>query len=954
MKILREEDGQWKSWLADDIPPDLLLNPLPDDVAQEVVEQLKQEADRYWYIDYHRSLKLADRIVIIGERRGDMSQIALGLMARGDALKLLDRAAEAWETLDEAGRLFRTVGDEVGWARTRIGRVYLSTTLNYVTTALADAELARTIFTNHGEYERLLRLDLNTAVVHVLLGDQFQALRLYHSALAIAETLGEIGKQYLGLLNMNIGVAHESLGDFAQALAYYERARTIYLAQNATAYIDIALIDLNIAYIAQAQGHYRRALSLLYGILERGIEQFPVEHRAVKRDMIECFLYLNRYADALELAREIITDYRKLGATHDIARNLLHLATAEAELNNFGAARAALEEAETLFTSLGATTWIATVQLRRSRIALKEGDIKTAHELAVAAANCFEQNGQQVNYGTATHLEGQAWLAMGCFSEAHNAATNSLQIAQRFNVPSLRYVSHLLLGQISNTQHRTIRAAHHYQAASATIERVQRGLTITLRPGFLEDKGEASRNLIALYLQKGQAKCAFATLEHAKSQVLLNYLANREQFHWASNGNHRIQGMIEELNHLRAEHEWFYRLAHEPVRDRERPSTISPEQAMAEVVVRERRIRSLTEQLYLHSSDHHQAKQVETASLREIQQTLSGGALMIEFYNDGSSLWAFILDGKTIKVQPLPTNAEMLNHLLTQLKGNIAATLRIDPYSTAARNLIKLAHRILKRLYSMLIEPLMLHRYNPQKLIIVPYGVLHYLPFHILYDSSKYLIQSYEVVTLPAAGLATQPSPKRDPGALILANSWQGRLPHTLAEAQIVQRFFGGMLCAGEAAHRTTLQADPTQILHIATHGEHRLDQPDLSYLQLADGQLYADDMLQQDMSYELVTLSACETGRANVAASDELIGLGRGFLYAGAGALLVSLWQVADTSTLYFMERMYKALHGGASKAAAIREAQQFMLLEEPWRHPAFWGAFQLIGNDEPLSSRG
>jgi CHAT domain-containing protein len=110
--------------------------------------------------------------------------------------------------------------------------------------------------------------------------------------------------------------------------------------------------------------------------------------------------------------------------------------------------------------------------------------------------------------------------------------------------------------------------------------------------------------------------------------------------------------------------------------------------------------------------------------------------------------------------------------------------------------------------------------------------------------------------------------------------------------------------------------------------------------------------MLQQDMSYELVTLSACETGRANVAASDELIGLGRGFLYAGAGALLVSTWQVPDISTLYFMERFYKALRNGASKAAALRGAQQSMLTEETWLHPAFWGAFQLIGDDQPLSS--
>ncbi|RPJ21820.1 MAG: CHAT domain-containing protein [Chloroflexi bacterium] len=943
-------EGLVEQFLGERISPQILSTPLPDDIAAVVVERLKQEADRYWYIDYHRSLELANRIVTIGERRQDAGQTALGLMARGDALKLLGDAEAAWVTLDEAGKLFQTIGDEVGWARTRIGRVYLSTTLNYVPEALADARLARTIFTDHREHERLLRLDLNTALVHSLLGDQFQALRLYHSALAIAETLGETGEQYLGPLHIDIGLAHESLGDFSQALTYYERARAIHIGRNET--LNIAVSELNIAYIAQARGHYRRALRLLYGMLERGIEEFPVEYLAVKRDMIECFLHLNRYADARELARQIIGDYRKLGATHDTARNLLHLATAEAELNNFEAARAALEEAEPIFTSLGAATWMATTQLRRGRIALKQGDSRAAYEFARAAADCFERNGQQISYATAILLQGQAQFALGDARKASQAAAGALQIAQRFNVPALRYATHLLLGQVSNSQYKKLHAARHYQAAIATLERVQRGLTITLRPGFLEDKGEASRNLIALHLERGQAERAFDALERAKSQVLLSYLANREQFRWAQSGNSRTQGMIEELNKLRAEHQWFYRLAHEPHRNTERPNTVQPEQALREVAVRERRMRSITEQLYLHSGDDYQANQIAATSLKDIQHTLSEGTVLIEFYDDDSGLWVFILDGHTIHVQRLPATTAMLNQLLAQLRGNIAAALKVDSQSAAARNLSQLARRILKRLHSLLIEPLMLHRYNPKKLTIVPYGALHYLPFHILYDGSEHLIQKHEVVVWPAAGLATQPALKRDPGALILANSWEGRLPHVFAEAQMVQRLFGGTLCSGEAANRAALQTPPTQILHIATHGEHRLDQPDLSYLQLAEGQLYADDMLQQDMSYELVTLSACETGRANVAAGDELIGLGRGFLYAGAGALLVSLWQVADTSTLYFMERMYKALRSGTSKAAAMREAQQFMLVEEPWHHPAFWGAFQLIGNDRPLSS--
>jgi len=946
-----EIEGLVEKFLDDNLPAELLTTPLPDEIAARVVERLKQEADRYWYIDYHRSLEFADRIVAIGERRGDLRQTALGLMARGDALKLLDRAQDAWDTLDTAGKIYQIIGDDVGWGRTRIGRLYLSTILNRVPEALEDAELARKIFTDHDDQERLLRLDLNTAVMFGLLGDQLQALRLYHSALAIAETLGEAGQQYLGLLYMDIGVAHESLGDFSQALAYYEHARSIYIARNETLYI--AVCELNIAYIAQAQGHYRHALRLLYGILKRGIEQFPVEHRAVQRDMIECFLHLNRYTDARELAKQIIEDYRKLGATHDTARNLLHLATAEAELNNFSAARAALEEAEPIFTSLGATTWVATSQLRRGRIALKQGDVQMANELAQLASDCFERNGQQVNYALASLLQGQTQLAMGRIGTAVDAATETLQVAQRFKVPSLRYSSHLLLGQISELQHETMRAVRHYQAATGVIEHVQRGLTITLRTSFLEDKGEAGRNLIALHLRSGNAVCAFETLEHAKSQVLLGYLANREQFHW-TNGNTRTQPMIDELNKLRAEHQWFYRLAHEPPTDLEHGNFVQPEHALIEVAVRERKIRSITEQLYLQSGENIQNKYVEKTSLRDVQRTLQKGSLLVEFYSDHSGFWAFILDEQNIKVQKLPADSETLKQLLAQLKNNIAAALKIDPHSPMAQNLLQLANRILRRIHSLIIEPLMLHQYDPRKLIIVPYGMLHYLPFHILFDGSKYLIQNYEIVILPAAGLTTRLPIHRKPGALILANSLEGRLPHALAEAQMVQRLFGGRVHTGENATRIALQVPPTQILHIATHGEHRLDQPDLSYLQLADGQLYADDTLQQDMSYELVSLSACETGQANVAASDELIGLGRGFLYAGAGALLVSLWQVADISTLYFMEQMYKALRLGASKSAAVREAQQYMLSEDGWHHPAYWGAFQLIGDDQPLSSSG
>lgn len=935
-----------EEFLEDSIPPQMLSTPLTDEIATVVVERLKHEADRYWSINPHHALALADRIVTIGERRGDAWQTALGLMARGDALKFLGRMKEAWAVLEQAGSMFEAINDEVGWARTRIGRLYLAEKLNHVAHALADADRARTIFIRYGEHEKLLRLNLNLAAVHVSLGEEHKALELYHSALTIAETLGEAGQQHLGLLNMNMGLAYAGIGDFSQALASYERARAIYDMRNETR--NIVINEYNIAYIAQAQGRHRVALQLLYGILEQGIEQFPFEYQAVKRDMTECYLNLNRYSDARDLAREVIADYRGLGVAHELARSLSHLATAEAELANFNAAQDALDEADSIFGALGATLWVATTYLKRGQIKLKQGDAMHAYHEALAAASLFEEGGQQVDYATALLLQGQALFALKDFRAAE-AGTRTLQFAQRYNVPLLRYGAHFLLGQIAESKEKPRRAIRRYQAAVATIERVQRNLTITLQPGFLEDKGESSRALISLYLRAGKAGNAFEAVERAKSQVLLGYLANREALRWATDDS-RSHILIDELNKLRVEHQGYYRLAHERPRISDHPVAISLEQALTEVTVRERRMRTITEQLYIQSGQ--QANRAPALSLGDVQCTISEGELLIEFYNDRSQLWAFVLDGKTINTHCLPIGIETLNQLLTQLQTNLATALRLEPQAPSSRGLTKLAPRILQRLYGFLIEPLMLHQYGPQRLTIVPYGRLHYLPFHLLHDGSKYLIENYEVVILPAAGLATQPGPRRRPGAVILTHSFDGRLPHTLVEGQMVQRLFGGVLCVEEKADRMALQTQPTQILHIAAHGEHRLDQPDLSYLQLADGQLYADDMLQKDMSYELVTLSACETGRASVAASDELIGLGRGFLYAGAGALLVSLWQVSDISTLSFMERVYETLRAGASKAAALREAQRFMLARDTQLHPAFWGAFQLIGDACPLHS--
>src|SRR6202000_1561051 len=120
---------------------------------------------------------------------------------------------------------------------------------------------------------------------------------------------------------------------------------------------------------------------------------------------------------------------------------------------------------------------------------------------------------------------------------------------------------------------------------------------------------------------------------------------------------------------------------------------------------------------------------------------------------------------------------------------------------------------------------------------------------------------------------------------------------------------------------------------HIATHGFFRTDNPMFSAVRLGDSNLSLYDLYDLQLPVELLTLSGCATGLNVVAAGDELLGLSRGLLYAGAQTLLLTLWDVHDGSTAEFMRRFYTHLAGGTSKAAALREA--ILELRERYPHP-------------------
>src|SRR6202790_2096270 len=156
---------------------------LNGDAQQQLIESIKREADRRWEDETHLAYQLAGHLLSIGDLTGSRYAHALGLMTRGEALRRLGRNAEAIKFLDAAGKEFLSVGDEVGWARTRIGRVSASLQLNLTAEALRDAAAAREVFIRYNNLKRAGQIDVNAAIIPFELAPHEQALRLYDRAI---------------------------------------------------------------------------------------------------------------------------------------------------------------------------------------------------------------------------------------------------------------------------------------------------------------------------------------------------------------------------------------------------------------------------------------------------------------------------------------------------------------------------------------------------------------------------------------------------------------------------------------------------------------------------------------------------------------------------------------------------------------------------------------------------
>jgi CHAT domain-containing protein len=445
------------------------------------------------------------------------------------------------------------------------------------------------------------------------------------------------------------------------------------------------------------------------------------------------------------------------------------------------------------------------------------------------------------------------------------------------------------------------------------------------RIGFVGDKQAAYAELTALLLADGRYAEAFAYVERSKARALVDLLASQKNINVRGGQTEQIKITLAQLDKV------------------EENLTV-----VAQVEDKENQNKSRAVVLALKKDLQEKAPElaalvtVTTPATSEIQIKINDDETLLEYYYTGKEWYVFILTGKTIVAQKLP---------VADLEKNIEALRK----NITTRNLpgFNQYSRTLYRQIFTLAAPAI----KTRKLIIVPHGSLHYLPFAALSDGKEYLIDRFSMRMLPSASVLSflKERKQEDRGALIFGNPKLDDPKHDLKFAQDEALAIGkiipksNVLLRSEASKTNLINfGSKYSIIHLAVHGVFDLDKPLNSALLLAadrnnDGLLRAGDLYNLSLSADLVTLSACETALGKVATGDDVVGFTRGFLYAGARSLISSLWQVDDEATRDLMVHFYTNL-SKMSKDEALRQAQ--LKVKKQYPQPFYWAAFLLTGS--------
>jgi CHAT domain-containing protein/Tfp pilus assembly protein PilF len=388
--------------------------------------------------------------------------------------------------------------------------------------------------------------------------------------------------------------------------------------------------------------------------------------------------------------------------------------------------------------------------------------------------------------------------------------------------------------------------------------------------------------------------------------------------------------------------------------------------------------------LNANASRYNELQNAQIVSLEETQAMCPDkNTILIEYTLGDSSSCMWIITKAQRQFLKLPDQKKLAEQIETVRFALLNPQTEVSDFFSQSSSY----------LYQELIRPAEPYLSKKSKLIIIPDGVLNYLPFEILltenlnpqtkvtFSDFPFLVKKYPISYAPSASvlktLITQHAKAGkkisdfkklfaygDPlyEDSVLNNQLKfSRIENSGKEIENIASLFdpgeSEILLRDKATEenfKRIINLHKFNYLHFATHGLINEESPDLSSLVLTsgknsdeDGFLKASEIFNLELNANLVVLSACQTGLGKLVRGEGMIGLTRAFMYAGTPSVLVSLWSVSDLSTSLLLVEFYKNLiRNNFCKTDALRKAQLSLISDPEYSHPFHWAPFILTGD--------
>lgn len=906
---------------------------------------LKAAYDEYESKNPAQAATVAAMLTTLAQTLNEPQVTALATWTSGIAAIYTGQLEMAHTHLTLAREQFLACNLPLFAASTQIGNLRVLAMMGRDEEAIQWGEWARLHFEAAGDLLATGKLEHNLAGLHFIRERYVIAEALLRQAYTHYESVN--AQNALTDVENNLATILTAQYKFTEVDALYKRA--LARAEAGQFEVDLALLECNLGCLALAQGHFDRALDYLERSRRRyATLNMPHESAIADQEIADAYLEINLAPEAAAIYARVAPLFAELGMRAEQARALAYHGCALLRQGQLTPARVLLAAGRTLYQALENGVGEATVLLYLAEAAFLEGDLDAVDTLAVQTESAFVAVNAWGRLLQARWLRGEALRLAGNGQAARQLLEKTLQEAQQQLVPQIAHRCLTALGQLAMLAGDLRQAEAHFTSALQLIETMRAPLPAeAFRIAFLSDKLTPYTEMVRLCLADGSPQRvaeALGYVERARARALLDLLGEEPVGPVAHDPlTAEITARIETL---RAELNWFYSQINRP----DSPTATRGAAALADLheqaQTRERIMLDLRRQLQQQSGARQGIE--ATFDLGRLRQHLGADTVLVEYFSLDEALLAFVVTDQTLTVVPLPCSEEEIKATLQQFHFQLGA-LRYGGERMARHQatLEARAKHHLTLLYEYLLRPIAPY-WGARRLLVAPHRALHYVPFHALYDGAHYVVEAREVCYTPSAAILHHclTAPKWPLQQALLLGASDEAAPRIHDEIMTLSTLFpAAQLLLNEAATRAELvtQAPKAELLHLACHGRFRADNPLFSALQLADGWLTVHDAAQLNLRCNLVTLSACETGVNTPAPGDELLGLVRGFLLAGAPALLVSLWTVEDAATADMMTIFYTRFLAGDGAAAALRHAQCQLLAQQS--HPFFWAPFVLFG---------